>query len=71
MRKLITIERTSPFSGKTNEMTMKVDVNDIYRWQDGELIQVALGYLTPHEREFIKTGITQEEWNSTFGEEEI
>lgn len=31
-------------------------------------IQDALGYLTASEREFIMTGVTDEEWNDTFGE---
>ena len=66
-RPLQTIVRTSPFTGKRNEMQIRVDLDDIAKWKAGELIQVALPYLTADEREFIKTGITPEEWESTFG----
>jgi hypothetical protein len=36
-----------------------------------ELIQNVFPQLSPGEREFIKTGITPEEWNAKFGKEEI
>lgn len=42
-----------------------------YRWQQqGMYIQDAFSFLTPDEREFILTGITKEEWDETFKEEE-
>ena len=61
------IIRTSPFSGKTNSMEIKVTLEQLSSWQvDGILIQDAMPHLTPDEREFIKTGITPEEWDSAF-----
>ena len=45
-------------------------VQAFYRWADGALIQDAFPWLMPDEREFIKTGITPEEWNNIFGEDE-
>ena len=61
------IIRTSPFSGKTNSMEIKVTLEQLSSWQvDGVLIQNAMPHLTPDEREFIKTGITPEEWDSAF-----
>ena len=64
------ITRTSPFSGKTN--TMEIDVSDaqIEHWQNGALIQHAMPQLTPDEREFLMTGITKEEWDATFSDED-
>ena len=61
------IIRTSPFSGNTNSMEIEVTLEQLRSWQvDGVLIQNAMPHLTPDEREFIKTGITPEEWDSAF-----
>ena len=57
-----TIERTSPFTGMVNEMEIKLDPNDYVNWKNGVNIQDAFPYLTADEREFIKTGITPEDW---------
>lgn len=61
------IIRKSPFSGKTNSMVITMNIDDYEAWQDGQLIQVALPYLTADEREFLMTGITPEEWEEAFG----
>jgi hypothetical protein len=37
-------------------------------WQSGVLIQNAFPTLNADQREFIKTGITPQEWESVFGE---
>ena len=59
--------RTSPFSCNTNSMEIEVTLEQLRSWQvDGVLIQNAMPHLTPDEREFIKTGITPEEWDSAF-----
>ena len=61
------IIRTSPFSGNTNVMEIDVTLEQLSSWQvDGILIQDAMPHLPPDEREFIKTGITPEEWDSAF-----
>lgn len=60
------IIRTSPFSGKTNSMEIEVTQEQINSWENGTLIQDAMPHLTPDEREFIKTGITREEWDNAF-----
>ena len=64
------ITRTSPFSGKVNTMEIDVTQEQIDAWKNGTLIQDAMPNLTADEREFIKTGITKEEWDELFGEEE-
>ena len=64
------IRRISPFTNKENTMDLNVTTEEIKRWQGGELIQNVWPNLTPSEREFLKTGITDEEWNNTFGNEE-
>ena len=60
------IIRTSPFSGNTNSMEIEVTQEQLSSWQNGTLIQNAMPNLSADEREFIKTGITPEEWDSAF-----
>lgn len=71
---MVTITRKSPFSGKVNEMTLPLDAEEFNErfeaWERGVLIQDAFPTLTADEREFIKTGITPQEWADTFGSEE-
>lgn len=59
--------RVSPRTFKENEVTMMVDPDDYMRWLGGELIQRAMPYLTPDEREFLMTGFTPEDWEAMFG----
>jgi len=63
------ITRTSPFTGKVHSMEIDVTEEQVLRYNQGELIQRAFPNLTADEREFIKTGITPEEWEETFGSE--
>ena len=60
------ITRTSPFSGNTNSMEIEVTQEQLSSWESGVLIQNAMPNLSADEREFIKTGITPEEWDSAF-----
>lgn len=65
--------RTSPFTGKTNTLILPISP-DTYdacaeAWQGGKMIQDAFPMLTAGEREFIKTGITPDEWDNLFGTE--
>ena len=62
------ITRTSPFSGQVNTKDLPVTEDQLTRWQNGELIQNVFPHINADDREFIKTGITGEEWNSAFGE---
>ncbi len=57
------IERTSELTGVTREMEIDVCPQQIKEWEEGKLIQDAMPNLTPSEREFIKTGITDAEWD--------
>ena len=58
------ITRKSPFSGKINTMDLNITDAQIRDYNQGELIQYAFSNLTANEREFYKTGITAEEWDS-------
>ena len=64
------IVRTDPFTGKTNEMDIPITLDQLERWQNGTLIQIAMPDISADQREFIKTGITQSSWDSMFGQPE-
>lgn len=57
------ITRKSMFSGETRTLDLDCTMDQILRWRSGEFIQDALPNLTPAEREFVKSGITPEEWD--------
>jgi hypothetical protein len=61
------ITRVSPFSNKKSTLEIDVTARQIASWEKGELIQDAMPNLTPAEREFIKMGITPDEWDDIFG----
>lgn len=60
------IERKSPISGKIHTKDIPVTVNQLTNWRNGMLIQDAMPNIPPEDREFIKTGITAEEWKKLF-----
>jgi hypothetical protein len=61
------IVRTSTLTGETNIREINVTEAQIEAWEGGELIQDAMPNLSAGDREFIKTGITDDEWQSVFG----
>jgi len=58
------IDRRSPFSGKINVRDIPVTQEQLDAWNSGILIQIAMPNLSADDREFIKTGITPEEWDT-------
>lgn len=46
-----------------------IDPVDVERWQNGELIQNAMPYLSADERELIISGTCGQCWGKMFGEE--
>jgi hypothetical protein len=69
----VLLERVSMFTGRTNTMEIPLSVDEFHAgvdaWQSGTLIQNAFPTLDAGLREFIKTGVTPEEWDETFGGE--
>jgi len=64
------IMRISMLSGEVNEMDLDITPAQLESYElFGVLLQDAFPNLSPAEREFIKTGITPEEWYDTFGED--
>ena len=59
---IMQITKTSLLTGYIHSMEIDVTEEQLKRWRDGELIQVALAHLDSDEREFIQTGITRDEW---------
>tara|TARA_R110002126_G_scaffold159053_3_gene306378 strand:+ start:3375 stop:3617 length:243 start_codon:yes stop_codon:yes gene_type:complete len=47
-----------------------VPVKKIQEWQEGGLIQNVFPNLTPGERDFIKLGITPDEWDEVFSKDD-
>jgi hypothetical protein len=60
------ITRTNPFNGEVNTLDIDVTDEQVQAYMDGALIQNAFPQLTAGEREFIKTGITEEAWDEMF-----
>jgi len=63
------ITRLSPISGVRHTMELDVTAKQIVSWEKGEMIQNVFPHLTAGEREFIKTGITPDDWNTMFGDD--
>ena len=64
------ITRKSIVSGKERTLDIDITEDQLKRWENGEgLIQNIMPNITPDEREFILTGITNDEWDETFKEE--
>jgi hypothetical protein len=56
-------------SGVTRSRDIDVTEEEYDRWRSGVLIQRAMPHLSDVDREFIMTGITEEEWNAEMKEE--
>lgn len=65
------ITRASDVSGVVRTKDLNVTPEQIEAYNSGGLLQDCFPNLSGSDREFIKTGITDEEWNSMFGEEFI
>ena len=63
------ITKKSIFSGEWNTMDIPVTQSQIDDWESGTLIQDAMPNISAEDREFLKTGVTPEEWINTFGSE--
>jgi hypothetical protein len=62
------ITNKSKVSGKVRSMDLPVTEAQLNRYNTGRFtLQDCLANLSADEREFIKSGITAEEWEETFG----
>ena len=60
------IERTSNLTGKKHIKEIDVTQDQLESWHNGALIQFAMPNLSASDREFLMTGITNDEWNEAF-----
>ena len=69
---MIKVTRQSAITRKINTMELPITQEhlDMYETVGDILIQDAFPNLNEEQREFILSGITPQEWNDTFGEEE-
>ena len=63
------ITRASELTGVTRTRELPVTEAQLKIWQDGMLIQAAMPNLDADQREFVKTGITPEEWENCMGKD--
>jgi hypothetical protein len=72
---MVSFTKKSPFTRIEHTMSFNV-TPEVFEaaytaWANGEkLIQDAFPFLNAGEREFIKTGITPQEWDNLFGPDE-
>jgi hypothetical protein len=63
------VTRTSLVSGVERTLDLAVTEEQMYLWQSGAvLLQDAFPGISKDDREFIKTGIIDEEWETCFKE---
>ena len=56
------ITRTSTLSGITRTLEIDVEPHEYQAWLDGQLIQYAMPHLSVSDREFLISGVTDDEW---------
>jgi len=65
------ITRVSQLSGITHTRDIAITAAELKNWLEGMKIQEAMPHLSNSDREFILSGITDEEWEDAFRTEEI
>lgn len=65
------VTRTSKITGQEHSLDLDITFEQLFRVSIGlELIQNIVPHLSPSDREFLITGITSEEWNDLFGDDD-
>lgn len=64
------ITRISILSGCKRTIDIPILEEDYISWTNGSSIQDAAPYLSDNQREFMISGITEEEWNELYPPEE-
>lgn len=60
------ISKRSIISGKVNEMDLPVTFDQVVAWESGGLIQNVMPNLSDTQREFLITGMSEEEQDSFY-----
>lgn len=67
----VMVTAVSVYSGKERTLLLPITLEQVFKYEHGgALIQDAFPHLDADQREFLMTGVTAEEWNSLFPEEE-
>lgn len=61
------ITRTSEYSGEVRTKDLNITDEQVVAYVNGALLQNAFPHLSKADREFYKTGITDEEWREMSG----
>jgi hypothetical protein len=68
---MLEVARRSPITGTMNTTPLDITASQLELWEDGEgLIQDIMPNLNKHEREFLISGCTKEDWINLYGEDE-
>jgi len=60
------ITRVSMFTGTKRTLDINVTQEQLNDYESGTLLQIAFPNISAADREFIKTGVTDAEWDETF-----
>ena len=60
------ITKKSMVTGYITTKDIKISIHQLNAWKNGMLIQDAMPQVSASDRQFIKTGITSEEWDGLF-----
>lgn len=61
------VTKKSPVTKRENTMDLPITEEQLKRWRSGELVQNVFPHLTPDQREFMMSGMTNDDWKATFG----
>lgn len=64
------VTRTSVSSGTTRTIELPITKEQYDDWKGGAMIQDAMPQLLAWQREFLMTGMTNEEWDQAWGDDE-
>ncbi len=68
MNNITTVVRVDPLTGESNALTLPITEKQLEMYEEGHLsLDEAFPNLKPYEREFIKSGLTQESWDALHG----
>ena len=64
------ITKQSSLTGATHTLDLEITQEQLDRWEAGEHIQNVVPEMAAHDREFLISGSTKEEWDKAFPKED-
>lgn len=58
------ITKESMFTGQTHTLEVDITEEQLAAWRAGACIQDVCPHLSPGDREFLISGVTEKEWNA-------